>query len=255
MNSITIITIVVVALLTVLIFVLDWIAYKSCLKAYRLEVSQGKHDKEIIQEYKSKKKLTKRGLLGLICSSVVLISLSSLFITGLVYKCRGENLSINNQIALVIKTGSMSDFYDDKTAESLNNDRSLQFDVGDICIFDKVNELNIGDVYVYKYKDNYITHRLINISEYGYEFKGDNNGISDYTYSGKLIQKDEILYHYTGKKVKGIGSFILYAQSYFGIWSLVGMTGVAVSSEIVNHNITKINKERSKKLGVNYEKK
>lgn len=248
MTSITIITIVVVALLTLIIFGLMWLAYASCLKAYKLETSQGKHDEEIFEEYHNKKK-KKGGLLGLIGSYVVLFALSSLFVTGLVYKIRGENLSINNQTALVIKSDSMSDFYDEETATYYNNDTSLHFEVGDICIFDKVNDLTVGEVYGYKYKDNIITHRLIEIHDDGYEFKGDNNGISDYTYTGRLVQQEDIIYHYTGKKVPGIGAFILYAQSYFGIWSLCGMLGVVVSSEIVYYKVNKINKERDKKLG------
>ena len=54
MNSITIITIVVVALLTVVIFGLAWLGYTSCLRMYKLEVEQGKHDKAIFQEYHGK---------------------------------------------------------------------------------------------------------------------------------------------------------------------------------------------------------
>lgn len=242
MNSITIITIVVVALLTFIIFGLSWAAYISCIKAYRMEVLQGKHDEEIKKEYRTKKK-KKGGLLGLIGSWAVLFALMSLFVTGVVYKARGENFSINNQVALVIKSGSMSDFYNDKIAEQYNYDRSLQFDVGDICTFDKVapeEELTIGDVYGYKYKNIVITHRLTSVYDDFYLFRGDNN----VTFDG-AVSRDKIIYHYTGQKIPGIGSFVLYAQSYFGMWSLAGMVGVAASSEAVYHKIDMINKQRN----------
>ena len=108
MASITIITIVVVALLTVIIFGLTWLGYSSCLKAYKLEVDQGKHDTEITKEYYEKKK-NKGGLIGLIGSYLALLALSSLFITGIVYKVNGENFEFNGQTALVIKSGSMSE--------------------------------------------------------------------------------------------------------------------------------------------------
>ena len=173
MNSSTIITIVVVALLTVIILGLTWVAYSSCIKAYKLEVSQGKHDEEIYTEYSSKNK-HKGGLVGTIGSYVILSLLLALFTTGIVYKARGENLSINNQTALVIKTGSMSDFYNDEIAKKYNYDVSLQFDVGDICIFEKVSpesELIEGEVYGYKRKNNIITHRLINVQDGLYEFR------------------------------------------------------------------------------------
>ena len=244
MNSITIITIVVVALLTLIIFGLSWLAYASCLKAYKMEVNQGKHDKEIKEE---KKKKNKWGLLGLISSWVTLLALLSLFTMGLVYKVSGQNFSVNNQTALVIKTGSMSDFYDDTIAEYYNHDTSLHFNIGDICFFNKVSadeELIVGDVYGYKRKGMIITHRLVSINEDKYKFRGDNNS----TYDGS-VSRESIIYHYTGKKIKGIGSFVLYAQSYFGLWSLMGIVGVTISSEIVYHKINKINKLRLKRLG------
>ena len=240
MNSITIITIVVVALLTLIIFGLSWLAYSSCLKAYNLEVNFGKHDEELKKEYHTKKR---GGLLGLICSWVVLSALLGLFVTGVVYKASGENFTINNQTVLVIKSGSMSEFYDEDIAAKYNNDTHLQFDIGDICVFEKVSpedELVNGEVYGYKQKNIIITHRLVEAHNGLYEFRGDNNPASD----GYLIKRENILYHYLGNKVPAVGSFILYAQSYFGLWSILGIIGIAISSEIVYNKINKINKKR-----------
>lgn len=251
MASITIIAIVVVALLTLVIFGLTWVAYSSCIRAYKLEVSHGKHDEEIYKEYHSKK--TRRGLGGLISSYLVLSLLFGLFTIGIVYKARGENLSFNNQTVLVIKSGSMSNFYDDEIANKYNNDRSLQFDVGDICLFEKVDvdsELIEGEVYGYRSKNIVITHRLVSYNDGLCEFRGDNNPISD----GLLISRENILYHYLGERVPAIGSFILYAQSIFGIWSLIGIISIAISSEIVYYKIDKINKERDKLLPTKEEK-
>ena len=119
MNSITIITIVVVALLALLIGILSWVAYRSCLKAYKLEITNGIHDDQISKEYNSKsKKKNKWSLLGLIGSWVALAALLSLFVTGIIYKANGQMFSVSNNVALVIKTGSMSDFYDEKVAEA-----------------------------------------------------------------------------------------------------------------------------------------
>ena len=129
MNSVTIITIVVIALLTVVVFGLAWLAYSSCIKAYKVELNWGKHDAEIKKEYHDKKKKSKKGLIGVILSYVALSAIAALFVTGIVYKARGENFTINNNTVLVIKSGSMSDFYDDKIAIKYENDKSLQFDV------------------------------------------------------------------------------------------------------------------------------
>ena len=78
MFSITIITIVVVALLTAIIFGLTWLGFKSCLRMYQIEIANGKYDEEILKEYSHKR----RGLAGIIMSYLVLIFLSSLFITS-----------------------------------------------------------------------------------------------------------------------------------------------------------------------------
>ena len=246
MNSITIITIVVIVLLTAIIFGLTWLAYSACIKSYKLEVNLGKHDKEILKEYRDKKS-KKRGLIGLIGSYVLLSVVLSLFVAGLVHKVSGENFTINNQTSLVIKTDSMSGFYDDEIASKYNNNKRLQFDVGDICVFEKMSdqsELVEGEIYGYKYKDVIITHRLDTIHETGYEFRGDNNPVSDFDATHQLITRDKVVYHYTGRKVRGIGSFILYAQSYFGLWSLVGIIGITIVSEVGNYQVTKINKKR-----------
>lgn len=254
MTSITIITIVVVVLLLLIIGALSWLAYYFCLKAYKLEVNQGLHDEQITKEFNLKlKKKNKWSLLGLIGSYVALAALLSLFVTGIVYKANGQMFSASNNVALVIKSGSMSDFYNEEVAEANNNDRSLQFDVGDICFFNKISkdsELTIGDVYGYKYKNMIITHRLVSISGDYYQFRGDNNSIYD-TY----ITRESIIYHYTGSKAKGIGSFVLYAQSYFGILSLVGVIGIMVLSEVVNSKIETMNKTRAKELGFNVDTK
>ncbi len=251
MKTITIIVIVVVALLTAIIFGLTWFAYNSCLKAYKIEVSHGQHDREIFKEYHAKKKKRGGKVLGLIGSCIFLTVLLSLFVAGIVYRASGENLTLNGQTVLVVKSGSMSDFYNENLAtqyQEYNYDTTLQFDVGDICIYETVSnnvELVEGEVYGYKYKNYIITHRLIRINaDNTCEFRGDNNPVSD----GVLVSKESVIYHYTGKKLPVIGSFVLYAQSYFGIWSLASIIGIVISSEIVLHKIDKINKERDKQL-------
>lgn len=244
MLSITIITIVVIAFLTLIIFGLTWLGYSSCLKAYRLEVLTGKHDKEIIEMYTSKKKW---GWAWLISSCLILILLLFIFFVGLSYKIKNENIVINNKTILVIKSDSMADFYNESIAEEWNNDRSLQFSIGDICVFEQVkdtDELIRGEVYGYKRKNIIVTHRLVDIRNNSYRFKGDNNPVDD----GYSVEHSSVLYHYTGQKIRGLGCFILYAQSYFGLWSLICMIIVLISSEIVSHKIDKINKQRYQDL-------
>ena len=251
MNSIAIITIVVVALLTIIIFGLTWLAYNSCLRMYELEVKHGHHDTEITKEYHVKKKKRGGKAMSIIGSVAFLTVLLSLFVTGIVYKSCGENFTLNNQTVLVVKSGSMSDFYSKELAaqyQEYNYNTDLQFDIGDVCLYEKMSSdavLVEGEVYGYKYKNIIITHRLIRIYEDSmYEFRGDNNPTSD----GVLVSKEKVVYHYTGKKIPAIGAFVLYAQSYFGIWSLISIIGVAISSEIVYHKMDTINKQRLRVL-------
>ena len=245
MQSITIITIVVVLLLTVMIIGLAGLGFNSCLRLYQVNIAQGKYDKEIKKEYSR----IRHKNISVISSCILVAILVTLFITScFITRMNRENITIGNKTVLVIKSGSMSDFYNDKYAESLNNDRKLQFSFSDLCVFETVSndtELVKGEVYGYKVKNTIITHRLININSDGtYEFRGDNNPTSD-TYH---VNKGSILYHYTGARAKGIGAFVLYAQSYFGIWSIIGIIGITVSSEIVLNKIDKLNKKRYREI-------
>ena len=257
MVSITIITIVVVAILTAVIFGLAWLGYVSCLKALKLEISQGKHDNEIRNEYiyADKRKQITIKIISYTLTCILLIVLLSLFITGLSYKALGENLTINNKTILVIKSGSMSEYYDEdisKKYEDLGYSDNLQFNIGDMCVFEKTNAeepLILGEVYGYKYKNMIITHRLIgtytnDAGEIFYIFRGDNNPSRDQI----LVPTNNIIYHYTGSKIKAIGAFVLYAQSYLGIWSLVCLIGIIISSDIVLHKVQKLCKERAEEL-------
>lgn len=251
MNSITIITIVVVALLTVIIFGLTWLAYNSCIKVYQMEVDAGKHDVAIKERYQTKK-LKIWELLGIIFSYIVLAVLLSLFVVGIFYKAKGSNITFNNKTVLVIKSNSMSNFFSDTMKQKYidnNYDTSLQFSIGDICVFETNFELHEGEVYGYKFNNTIITHRLISYNEDTglCVFQGDNNNAVDTIWYGD-VTKDKVVYHYTGQKINGIGVFVLYAQSYFGIWSLCCIILVAVSSEIVYCKVDKINKKRNESL-------
>ena len=257
MTALTIITIVVIALLTVVIFGLTWLAYTAVLKAYRLEVNQGKHDAAITADYESRLKNKKKDIVGIIVSYSILSLLAGLFVIGLTYRIGGETVSLGDSTHLVIKTGSMSAYYNDevKNKYDLLNYPTYHFNVGDICTFKKLPddaELVKGEVYGYKYKNMIITHRLIDINDNLYVFRGDNNSIADPYY----VQRDAIKFHYTGERVQGIGAFILFAQSYFGLWSIVGIIGVAISSEVILYKINSTNKVRyTYLLGVKHDEK
>ena len=248
MASITILIVVVAAILTAVIFGLAWLGYSSCLKAYRAEVEQGKHDIEILNQFYNKN--TNKKLITVIwyvLGIILIITLIGLLAVSFTYQASGQAFSINGNSAFVIKSGSMSKFYNDKLAEDYSNlgyDSSLQFKVGDICIFEKVEELKLGDVYGYLYDNKIITHRLVGIEDGKYIFRGDNNPSNDQI----LVPQENIVYHYTGQKVPQIGLFILYAQSFYGAWTLLCIIGITISSDIVLRKIHQINKQRAEEV-------
>ena len=259
MSSITIITIVVVAVVTMAIFGFAWLGYSSCLKKYKMELETGKHDIDLCNErYNNKNKKVVAKAISYAMSIILLIIVLGFFVIGIVFASNNESLSFGGKNALVIKSGSMSSFYDDKLEqkyENLGYNKNLQFNVGDICIFEKTESLVIGEVYAYQYKNVIITHRLVgtqdvfdqdgNLVKTYYIFRGDNNPSQDQV----LISADKILYHYTDKKIPAVGSFILYAKSYIGIWALLSVMGVIIISDIVLRKIQKLNTERFSKLG------
>ena len=170
------------------------------------------------------------------------------FVTGIVVKATGSEVTVNGTTALVIKSGSMSDFYDDKSAEACHGDRSLQFDVGDVCFFAKVDpneELTVGSVYGYRRKGAIITHRLMFVEGDVLGFKGDNNP----AYDGKVL-RDAVAYRYLGKRLFGIGSVALYAQSPLGMWSTACAIGIVAGSEVAMAKVSSIERKRLEELGV-----
>ena len=254
MLSITIITIVVVAIPTGIIFGLAWLGFSTCLKAYKQELETGKLDITIRREHNCiKEKQTIGKAISYAMTVLFLIGMIVLFCIGIVFAINNEAFSINGQTALVIKSGSMSGFYNEKLEqqyEDLGYNKNLQYKIGDIGLFEKTDTLVVGEVYAYAHEGVVITHRLVDIKTNSagktyYVFRGDNNPSKDQ----KQVSKDEILYHYTGKKIPGIGSYILFAQSYMGIWSLFSIVGVVISSDIVSRKIQKLNDERLAILG------
>lgn len=220
-------------------------------------MNQGKHDAAITADYESRLKNKKKDIIGIIFSYSILSLLAGLFVIGLTYKISGETISLGDTAHLVIKTGSMSGYCNEELEQKYNlyNYPTYHFNVGDICTFKKLPndaELVKGEVYGYRYKNMIITHRLIDINDNLYVFRGDNNSIADPYY----VQRDAIKFHYTGERVQGIGAFILFAQSYFGLWSIVGIIGVAISSEVILYKINSTNKARyTYLLGVKHDEK
>lgn len=254
-----IITIVVVSTLVLGIFGLAWILYAASLREYKAELDQGRYDIELCHELYRKDKNHIAKMISYVVFVLLIVFLFGLFLTGMIFRSNNKNITINGNTALVVKTGSMSDFCAEELAEKykeLGYDEKLQFAIGDICLFEETDsDLTIGEVYAYYYKNSLITHRLIgtqevkddkgNVVKTYYIFRGDNNPSQDQV----LVTKDKILYHYTGNRIPVIGSLILFAQSYLGMWSLVCILGLIISSDFVIRKVQELNNQRLERIG------
>ena len=242
------------------VFGVTWIGYATCVKEYKKELAQGKYDLELWQEQISTNEKSHIGKgLSYMAFALLIIMVLGLFIAGVGFKINNKHISINGNTVLVVKTGSMSNYYDSKLEDNykeLGYNDDLQFAIGDVCFFEEADsDLKIGEVYAYNSNGILITHRLIgtqevkdsegNVVKTYYVFRGDNNPNQDQV----LVTRNSIVYHYTGNKIPGIGSLVLFAQSYTGLWSLICMLVIIISSDYVIRRITELNEERIQRIG------
>ena len=243
MTTVNVIAIVVVIVLSASLIALDFFACSSFLKSYESEVKAGSHDEEITKRLSDERK--GKRVLSTICSYAMLFVVAAFLAFGITLRVNNDNLSFGDTTMLVIKTGSMSRWYDESNKSRFGNPQG--FDVGDICFFERVredHEFVVGDVYGYKERDITITHRLIDVLDGGYLFQGDANPTSDYAYYGHLVKRENILYHYGDTKIPALGSFVLYAQSPFGVWSFASVLGITIGHEIVCRKSERIDRDR-----------
>ena len=231
-------TLIVVAVLTSLIFMLAIMAMHFLLKAERQEIASGYRDGEIMAEgLESKKKSSKALNLtsNIICGIIALFMLLAAGI-GIAYKASNGQIVMSNNVSLVIVSDSMSKFYNspyETELTALKEDAEKdQFNIGDLTMFSKVSEddeLQLFDVYGYRAKSGKtITHRYIGTTDDGfYIFRGDNAKGRD-----SYVSRSQVTLHYEGKKISRIGYFILFTQSGFGLYSLISVIGVYAIAEI-----------------------
>lgn len=254
-------TIIVVAILTSLIFMLAITAMHSLLRAERQEIASGSKDREILAErLESEKKSSKALSLvsNIICGVIALFMLAAAG-TGIAYKASDGQIVVGGRVSLVIVSDSMSKFYDDSYKTELialkENAEKDQFDIGDLTVFSKVDEsdeLKLYDVYGYKAKSGKtITHRYVGTTDDGlYVFRGDNAKGRD-----SYVSRGQITLHYEGSRTPRIGYFILFTQSGFGLYSLISVIGVYVIAEIYLALYNKLIKGRLNKIKENPEAK
>lgn len=110
-------------------------------------------------------------------------------------------LTIITSILLVL---FMLGFFTYQPITILSNSMSPTFKRGDVVIYKKNANINPGDIIVFKYQNQNIVHRVVNITKY-YVTKGDANNNVDYI----KVKNDDI---------KGVYKFHIKYLGYPSIW-------------------------------------
>jgi hypothetical protein len=217
--------IIVTTVLTLLVFTLAIISCHLLLKKARFDINAGLYDEELAQRKEEKKKDSKwKSFLCYLFSIIIFVGLAFILVSAIIYRANGEQVKFGDKTVLVIASDSMNGYYDDKYKNELtvlkSDSQKDQFATGDILSFTTVGEnddLELYSVYAYKNsKGELIVHRYIgNNSDGKYYFRGDNTAGRDTS-----VNRNQIVYKYTGSKVVYLGNFILFSKSYYGLYSL-----------------------------------
>lgn len=223
------------------------------MKAQIGEIKAGKKDIEIIDKMVYEKKITtqKRRKAGKIIRHIIfyvlLVIIIPLFVFSLINKFSGNVMMLGNKTIMVVASGSMSEKNIENAYLSqygLDN----QFSQYDIIVLEKVNnesDISLYDVVAYRNdKGINVIHRIIKVNAQNYETRGDANNASD-AYNPKFA---DIIGKYTGKRLKGIGMFVMFLQSYSGIITLVSLVYCVFMIDSLTNKINRVQSNRTKML-------
>lgn len=100
--------------------------------------------------------------------------------------------------------------------------------VGGILYYEKINldDFKKDDILVYQLNEHIVSHRIVNINEYGFETKGDNNNSND----SYIVDKNNVIGRGNNWSIPYIGYYadfiynhkylliLMIILSYFNIW-------------------------------------
>lgn len=258
MQFLSIIPIIVTFIGVTSFAVLFTILYKTYANSQIEEIKSGKRDIEIIDEVirnRDKKIIKRKKILKVVKTVVYYAALAivvPLFLFSLYSKIVNNVLMIGGRNLMVVASPSMSEINDANKYVKENN-LTNQFDQYDIIYLEEIADptmLTKYDVICFKNdKGINIIHRIREIKvidgELRYVTRGDANK-SDDSYSPKF---EDIVGRYTGKKIDGIGIFIIFLQSGAGIITVISLVYCLVMIDRNAEKINKVQRERAKKIG------
>lgn len=237
------------------------ILYKSYANSQIAELNSGKKDIELIDEviYEKQEKVRRhRKITGTIRTVVfyaIMVVLIPLFIFSLINRFQNNVTMIGNRTVMVVASNSMS--YKNEANSYLFDDSlglNNQFNTYDLIILEKVNnetDLKKYDVIAFRNsKGSNTIHRIIDIdyssTPYKYTTRGDI--YDEKGTDGEKPTFDKVIGRYTGKRLAGVGIFILFLQSYAGIITVSSLIYCLLMIDRIANKMDKVQEERIKKL-------
>ena len=234
------------------------ILYYTYSKSTANEITEGRKDIEIIDEYiynNQEHVIRRKGIFKMIKTTlfyVVLILMIPLFIFSIINKIQGNVTMIHDRAIMVVASGSMSkrneanDYLD---THSLNN----QFNTYDIIMLKKANDasdIKLFDVIAYKNdKGINVIHRIVKVEEINgvitYTTRGDSNNADD-KYKPTI---DDVIGVYTNKRISTIGIFIIFFQSPSGLITIFALCYCLIALDKFNKKIKNAQDKRIATLG------
>lgn len=232
------------------------ILYGSYASSQIAEIKSGKRDVEIIDEviYERQQHVQNRrkviGLIRTIAFYFVLITIIPVFIFSLINKFSGNKMMIGDRTIMVVASGSMS-YKNEANTYLFTYGLDNQFQQYDIIVLEEVKKSSIKPYDVIAYRNDKgvnIIHRIIEIDYVNskYTTRGDIYDSSK-TDSYRPVYED-IIGRYTGKRIPGIGIFVLFLQSYAGIITVLSLVYCLLMIDRIANKINKVQDERALKL-------
>ena len=237
------------------------ILYKSYANSQIAELNSGKKDIELIDEviYEKQEKVRRRrkitGTIRTVVFYAIMVVLIPLFIFSLINRFQNNVTMIGNRTVMVVASNSMS--YKNEANSYLFDDSlglNNQFNTYDLIILEKVNnetDLKKYDVIAFRNsKGSNTIHRIIDIdyssTPYKYTTRGDI--YDEKGTDGEKPTFDKVIGRYTGKRLGGVGMFILFLQSYAGIITVSSLIYCLLMIDRIANKMDKVQEERIKKL-------
>ena len=217
------------------------ILFRNYIRSAIKEIKAGHRDIEIVDLmiYESDPNVIKKRKATNLTKNVVyyafLAIIIPLFGLSLYSRIRNNVTKFGNNFVMVVASGSMSmknEANDYLVTYNLNN----QFATYDMIVLAGIkssSQLHKYDVIAYRNEKGInVIHRIIEIDysegEVRYTTRGDSNSATD-SYHPRI---KDVIGKYTGKKIPGIGIFIMFFQSYAGI---VTILSVVYCSFMISH--------------------